>query len=567
MVRLSLPVEHLKAYYPVVVVGSGYGGAIAASRMARAGQQVCVLERGKEFQPGEYPDTELKAAQELQLDSQAGHAGSRTGLFNIHVNPDINVVAGCGLGGTSLINANVALRSEPRVFDDPRWPSDLRADRDTLLEESYRRAEEMLKVSSYPEEFPVLQKLQAMEKIASHLNAPFYRPPLHVNFKAGTNHVGIRQPACNLCGDCTSGCNYGAKNGTNMNYLPDARNHGAELFTEVEVRYLERKDDRWLVHLNSLQGGQEQSLVIAAGMVILGASSLGSTEILLRSRAYGMQVSDKLGQNFTGNGDIIGFAYNTESIINAVGTGRHAANTEPVGPCIAGIIDLRSQPTLEDGIIIEEGVIPSGLGSLLEFAFSQAALLVGKDTDSGFTDMLHEQGRAFQSLVRGPYTGAVRNTLTYLVMSHDDGNGRMELENDRLSIRWPKVGYQPNFSRVNEILLEATRALGGTYVKNPIWTRLLGHDVVTVHPLGGCCMAETAEHGVVNHKGQVFSGTNGTEIHQGLYVIDGAIVPRPIGINPLLTISALAERCCSLIIQDYGWQIDYSLPSAPITSI
>ena len=135
MPRISLPVEQMKSRYRVVVVGSGYGGAIAASRMARAGQQVCVLERGKEIQPGEYPNTLEEAARELQADAPEAHVGMATGLFDFRVNPDINVVLGCGLGGTSLINANVGLRAEPRVFQDPAWPEAFRKD-STLLEES-----------------------------------------------------------------------------------------------------------------------------------------------------------------------------------------------------------------------------------------------------------------------------------------------------------------------------------------------------------------------------------------------------------------------------------------------
>ena len=118
MARLSSPVEGIRDHYTVVVVGSGYGGAIAASRLARAGQEVCVLERGKEFQPGEYPNTDAAALGEMQADLPDTHIGSRTGLYDLRVNQDINVFVGCGLGGTSLVNANVSLRAEPRVFDD-----------------------------------------------------------------------------------------------------------------------------------------------------------------------------------------------------------------------------------------------------------------------------------------------------------------------------------------------------------------------------------------------------------------------------------------------------------------
>ncbi|HVV72455.1 MAG TPA: NAD-binding protein, partial [Verrucomicrobiae bacterium] len=91
MLRLSSPIEKIQNHYTVVVIGSGYGGAIAASRFARAGQKVCVLERGREFLPGEYPDTELEALREMQTSLPDGHLGSRTGLYDFFVNPDINV--------------------------------------------------------------------------------------------------------------------------------------------------------------------------------------------------------------------------------------------------------------------------------------------------------------------------------------------------------------------------------------------------------------------------------------------------------------------------------------------
>src|SRR5215472_15360426 len=111
MGRLSSPFELMKDHYQVVVVGSGYGGSIVASRLARAGQEVCVLEQGREFQPGEYPSTLAAATAELQVDMPEFHLGSRTGLYQVVVNPDINVFKGCGLGGTSLVNANVAIEA------------------------------------------------------------------------------------------------------------------------------------------------------------------------------------------------------------------------------------------------------------------------------------------------------------------------------------------------------------------------------------------------------------------------------------------------------------------------
>src|SRR5215212_3606512 len=177
MTRLSSSINQIKDHYEVLVVGSGYGGGISASRLSRAGRQVCLLERGKEFQPGEYPDTTPETLQEMQADFPDRHVGSRDGLYDFRVNEDINVFLGCGLGGTSLVNANVVLRAEPRVFDDTRWPQEVRDDHTTLVEDGYRHAIEMLRPTPLPDRF-TLPKLTALETSARALNQKFYRPPI-----------------------------------------------------------------------------------------------------------------------------------------------------------------------------------------------------------------------------------------------------------------------------------------------------------------------------------------------------------------------------------------------------
>ena len=233
MRRLSSPITQLQNHYTVVVVGSGYGGGIAASRLARAGQTVCVLERGREFQPGEYPDTLAEMTREAQLDTPQAHIGTRTGLYDFRFNDDINVFLGCGLGGTSLVNANVSLPPERRVLEDPRWPQALRDDIDTRLAEGFRRATDMLKPLPYPADRPTLPKQDALERSSTEFGGHFSRPPINVTFQDGVNHVGVEQHTCVLCGDCVSGCNHGAKNTVLMNYLPDARNGDVPFAAEV----------------------------------------------------------------------------------------------------------------------------------------------------------------------------------------------------------------------------------------------------------------------------------------------------------------------------------------------
>ncbi|MEH0157448.1 GMC oxidoreductase [Limibacter armeniacum] len=574
MSRISTPVERIKEHYDIVVIGSGYGASIAASRMSRAGQKVCVLERGKEFLSGEYPDSTLEAASEIQFNAPEKHIGSRTGLFDFHVGKDINVLVGCGLGGTSLINANVSIKPDFRIFQHEIWPEEIRKESEQAeseLEKGYQLAKEMLKPNVYPSSYPPLKKMEAHKQSARAMGERFYKTEINVNFDIdGVNHIGVEQRPCNNCGDCVSGCNHQAKNTTLMNYLPDAVNHRAEIFTEVEVQYLEKKEDKWLIHYQVLRSGRERfdapSLVVRADMVILGAGTLGSSEILLRSKQMGLKVSDRLGERFSGNGDVLGFGYNNDQAINGIGTGSKKEDTNnPVGPCITSVIDMRKNTEdLSEGSILEEGSVPAALGDIFPMMMATTAKLVGEDTDDGWLDNLKEKARVWESLTRGVYHGAARNTQTYLTMSHDDANGKMQLqENGRLRIDWKDVGEQSNFVKANKDMLKATAALGGTYVKKPIWSESFDHNLITVHPLGGCAMSGDASRGVVDHKGQVYTGENSDALHKGLYVCDGAVIPVSLGVNPLLTISALAERSCMQIAKQHGWTIDYSLKHVP----
>lgn len=563
MSKLSRPLSELPAHSPCVVIGSGYGGAIAASRLARAGQAVCVLERGREIQPGEFPDSEAKAAAQLQLRGAVGHIGDRRALFDLHVDWDISALRGCGLGGTSLINAGAATRPDPRVMEDPRWPAALRADLDDGVNEGFARAEAMLRPAVYPEGtpgFPRLAKLRAMERAAEALGATYQRVPINVHFgPAGRNAVGEEVAPCISCGDCCSGCNHRAKNTTAMTWLPDARNHGARIFCEVEVIRVAPRPGGWRVHLSWPGDAQGRHDFIDADLLVIAAGSLGSTEILLRSRNAGLPVSLRVGSGFTGNGDTIGFAYNCDMPISSLGRGQRESDPDGLspGPCVAGLIERRGESAAE-AIRIEEGTAPGAVGRLRSAVLTAAAATLGSDTDCGLRDELMEKARTADSLLRGPYTGASLHTQTWLGMAQDDAGGALWLDDDALRIHWPGVGDQPAYARLAEAMHAATAALGGTYIPNPIWSALQRKPLMTTHPLGGCPMGEDAESGAVDHRGRVFVG-DGDATHKDLFVLDGSILPCAIGCNPLLLISALAERAMMLLARERGWTLDCRL--------
>lgn len=552
MKRLSSHLDEMAPSYDAVVIGSGYGGGVAASRLARMGYTVALLERGDEIHPGEYPDTPEKALQQSQVHADGVTIGQRRALFDLRVGSDMNVLVGCGLGGTSLINANVSIEADPRVFEDPVWP---RGIADSDLSEGYRRARAMLQPLPYPDSkggWPALNKLEAMKRSAAALGAPLVHPEINVTFTGGHNAAGVWQKACTLCGDCCSGCNVGAKNTVLMNYLPDAVASGARIYCGASVQWIEPNGaGGWRVRFQPTGFLREdfaaEPLTVDAAIVALAAGTLGSTEILMRSREKGLALSDALGTRFSGNGDVLAFGYNCDVPIDGIGMGFKAAGYDwhngperPVGPTITGLIDLRFGPDLESGMIIEEGSIPGGLGNFLPAVMALAARTHGTDTDPG--DLLSERAREMESLTGGPYRGAVNHTQIFLIMSHDGADGRLLLKEDRITVDWPRVGSKPGFKQVAAKVEASVKALGGTYVPNPIWTPLFGHDLVTVHPLGGCPIGVDASTGVVDQGCRVFAGTSGTDVHTGLYVCDGAAVPRSLGVNPLLTISALAER-------------------------
>ena len=288
--RLSSPPAAIKPAYDVVVVGSGYGGGVSASRLSRAGLKVCVIERGREFLTGEFPSRLPELRRELQVNGGKMPSGRRTGLFDFRMGSDIHVLIGCGLGGGSLINAAVGLRPDPRVFADAAWPEELRGD--GLLDQGFARAAAMLRPTRYPRpaEFT---KFRALEVASAAFGVAPVPAPVVVSFEETVNPAGVEQPACTLCGDCCSGCNVGAKNSVALTYLPDAKAHGAEIFTELSVSRIEKASGHWRVHFAPTEGVDDAQRFVEAKTVVLAAGTLGSTEILLRSRQHGLALSER----------------------------------------------------------------------------------------------------------------------------------------------------------------------------------------------------------------------------------------------------------------------------------
>ncbi|CAG8962220.1 hypothetical protein HYFRA_00005273 [Hymenoscyphus fraxineus] len=577
--RLSKPVELMRNSYECVVIGSGYGGGVAASRMARAGQRVCLLERGQEKWPGEYPSGFLDAAKELHVSGNFApgalkgsnvEGGDPTGLYHLIVGKGQNAFVGNGLGGTSLLNANVFLEADNGTMNMDVWPEELRGD--GKLKKYYNRAADVLQPTEYPHDWPELPKLSMLEKQAEYLGMKekFRRVPQTTRFVGGPNSTGVEMYPSALTGMDATGVNDGSKSSTLVNYLSDAWNWGAEMFCECEVRYVRKHPDPdrgYLVFFawhGSKRGVFKKHLyedlmwVHAEKCVFLGAGSIGTTEILLRSKKLGLSMSDKVGTNMSGNGDLLAFGYNTDKEVNAIGR-QYPSPYHPVGPTITGVIDDREgHENPLDGYVIQEGAVPKALSLLFQ---TMLELTPGTQHPKGdgllekVQDVMAKAGSRFL----GPYfrKGSIERTQVYLVMSHDSNQAILTLENDQPVLEFMGVASSGHVKKLMETLAKATQAVGGTFVKNPFDGYF--KQEITVHPIGGACMSKdgTAAHGVTNHFGEVLTG-HGSEAHRGLVVTDGAIIPAALGCNPFATITALAERSVEHAAHDIGAKIDYT---------
>lgn len=552
MSRLSLPRSALKRRYDVVVVGSGYGGGVTASRLARAGKRVAVIERGREIETGAFPQKFSDLRHEFRVTGKNFRSGSEQAIYDVRLGRDMHVLVACGLGGGSLVNAGVSLIPDRRVFQDDAWPGQIA--QDGTLEEGFRRAEAWLRPMADPRA-QEMTKFKVLEGAARAIGAAPVAPRIAVSFEDNVNPAGIKQTACTRCGDCCAGCNVGAKNTVALTYLPDAVRHGAEAFTGLKAETVRKaQDGTWEVSLRVIapERGEAEQVTIEAAVVVLAAGTLGSTEILLRSRAAGLALSDKLGQRFSANGDIIAFGYGAKTPVNAVGVG-HPSKVDglEIGAAVSGQLEIRDAETLANELNVQEGALPSAFASVLPVMFVPNGRLLG----------------ALQSLISGVYKGPFASLQTFFAVSHDSASGRFALEDNALSLTWDNAKDEPVYARLDAVLGKLVQESGGKYVKNPLAGTVMGHQPATAHPLGGCGMGRDRTQGVVDHKCRVFNGASGsadTAVHGGLYVIDGAVIPRSLGVNPLLTITALSERAMLHFARDHG--LSYATgPAAAMT--
>ncbi len=507
--------------YDAIVVGSGFGGGITACRLAEQGWRVCVLERGRRFGPGDYPD---RLAQFPHALWHARH--NPGGMFDIRIMRDVAVVTGAGVGGGSLVYANVQLRAPDAIFDDPAWPAAIDGGE---LDRFYTRTEQALDPRVVPAE-PPLPKVAAFDRMAQNAGRTALALPIAVHFGADRRHPfsGVFQQGCDNLGRCDVGCPRMSKNTIDITYVARAETFGAEVFPLHEVQRIDapqRRGDSWRVGFRDLQ--YRTAGDVRAPVLVMAAGTLGSTRLLLRNRRGLRRLSPALGTRYSGNGDALALAFDPTA------TGVAGARAE-FGPVMTSRIDDLAQ----HGHMVADGGLPASFGDVLEVLRGVRVLtglgrlrVAAKNaaTKIGFSD--HALAPADMHVKRRPPIG---DSLIFLCIGRDAADGRMHLTHlGRFDIRFDRAASQQLFDAMRATVTELCEAAGATAFF-ALDAGPLG-KYVTVHPLGGCPMSDDPLAGVVDDAGKVHG-------YDGLYVLDGSIVPTAIGVNPSKTIAALAER-------------------------
>lgn len=482
----------------VVVVGSGFGGAVTACRLAQAHRDVLVLERGRWFD-GDFP----RDAGADWLWEQHGR-----GPFDLRSVGDVMAIVAAGVGGGSLLYSNVHLRAPAEVFSQ-RWPRGWSRE---VLNPYYDRVASMMGLKRADERdaqryWPLPPRAGLLRDAATRLGAgeDVFHPPLAVDFGdpriCRTNRFGAKQSGCRHCGKCSVGCNFGAKNSLDKNYLPLAMHHGAAVRARCEVVGL-AKEARGGYRVTYHDRLERTDHVVIASTLVLAAGALGTTELLLE---HGGRLSDalspRLGERYSANGDYL---------LTWLG-GIEKEWRPGVGPAISTSV------LADDGqtwFLVQDGGIPA---------------LEVLDPDVGVRPDAEDPALP----PRGPRSGHLG---VLLAMGRDSASGtvrrRRRFCGERLSVRWPW--------RANKRLYDAERSYLGDigHVVGDVAevdTAGLTHRPVSVHSLGGAVMADSPLDGVVDPHGEVFGAP-------GLYVMDGAAIPTATGVNPSHTIAAVAER-------------------------
>jgi len=518
-----------KLDYDVVVVGSGFGGSVAALRLTEKGYRVAVVEAGRRFADDEF----AKTSWDLRRYLWAPQFGCY-GVQRIHLLRNVMVLAGSGVGGGSLVYANTLYRPLKPFFADRQWAHI--TDWEAELSPFYDQASRMLGVVTNPTTTPADVVMQQVARDMG-VSDTYHPTPVGVYFGEAGQHAndpyfggaGPDRTGCTECGACMVGCRVGAKNTLVKNYLYLAERGGAQVLPLTTVTGLKQgADGTWAISTKRTGGKLRQGRrTITAGQVVLAAGTWGTQQLLHRMRAEGAlpELSPKLGELTRTN---------SEAIIGAARTSVDPARD------------------FTEGVAITSSFHPDDTTHIEPVRYSKGSNVMGllqtlaTDGSSRTPRVLQFLGQALRHPTRFLRLMSVHRwserTLILLVMQSLDNSITTFVKRGLLGRRKlsSKQGHgEPNPAFIpagHEANVLTAKHIGG--IPGGTWGEL-ANIPITAHFIGGCAIADDAAHGVLDPYLRVHN-------YPGLSVVDGAAISANLGVNPSLTITAQAERAFAL---------------------
>jgi cholesterol oxidase len=512
--------------FDFVVIGSGFGGAVSALRLSEKGWRVAVLEMGKRWRPEDFAESNWDLRKYLWMPRLGLH-----GIQQITMLPHVVVLHGAGVGGGSLVYANTLVVPADPVLRDRHWPAGI--DWAATLAPHYATARRMLGATPAPQVFEADELLRQVVEEETGRGATFRRHEVGIFFgpsgeRAPDPYFGGRGPertGCTLCGACMTGCRVGAKNTLDRNYLHLAEGLGCEIHAETRVVDVRpAASGGWEVEAEratAVLGGERR--VYRARGVVFAAGALGTVRLLLACKARGTlpRLSDQLG-NFVRT--------NSEALVGALAPDDRVDFSR--GIAITSGVDADEHTHME---IVRYGKGQDAMGALVTHLTPDRP---------PWPRWLRWLGGLLRHPIRylrvHTLRGWATRTAIVLVMQPLDSYLRLRLRRRR------RLGHEaltsaveagprpptsiPIADRIAERLAERIGGLPGSNV-----LEVFGNRSSTAHILGGAVIAADPSRGVCDPQGRVFG-------HEGLWVADGAAVPVNLGVNPALTITALAEH-------------------------
>jgi cholesterol oxidase len=513
--------------YDYVIIGSGFGGSVSALRLSEKGYKVLVIEKGKWFnKPEDFPKTNWDLKKWMWLPNLG-----MTGIFNLTFFRHVAVLSGVGVGGGSLVYANTLPVPKSPFFNSGHWKG--LCDWENELQPFYALAKKMLGATSHPY---MSKSDKVMLQLAEEMDdkSAFEKTDVAVYFgKVGETvedpyfeGKGPDRTGCNLCGGCMLGCRYNAKNTLDKNYLYLAQQLGCEIKAETEVYDVipmnENGSEGYTIKFkDSLSYFPKKGTITTKGVVFAGGV-LGTMDLLLKLKESSLpHLSDTLGK---------GIRTNSESLIGVTTFDKTTSFSE--GIAIGSIINI------DENRHVEPVKYSAGAGFWRLF---MAPMVQGKTILGRFFKMI-------QDFVLHPIDN-------FKVFFTDDWSKRthillyMESIDSTLQMKRTKLGYKKTSleagsaptafnPKAQEIAHQVEKIVNGkAMVMN---TETLFGIPSTAHILGGACMGESAETGVIDKNNHVFN-------YQNMMICDGSMISANIGVNPSLSITAITERAMSLI--------------------